>query len=212
MDKLNTLIENLRHLKWYTVIALFGGIVLYGFHNEITRVIDLRLSATDIVVRSIENDLLIDKALTDLLEATESDRAYIFRFHNGDTYYNGTHKSKMSNDYEVVKLGVVPQASKLQNIPTSLYLSWIKETIDGRMFYYDINNITDLRVRYSLKEQGIKAIACAPYYRDGKLFAIIGIDYIREVSLEDILRFKANKQEAKDSFFSKANEIGNLLI
>lgn len=212
MDKITTLIKSLKELRWYTATLLFLGVVLYSFHSEITRLIDLRIADKDIVVHAIENDLLIDKALSELLTKTDSDRAYIFRFHNGDTYYNGTHKSKMSNDYEVVRDGVVPQAQRLQNLPTSLYLPWIKETIDGKMFYTDIEGIKDLRVRYSLRSQGIKAIACAPYYRNGKLFAIIGIDYIRETTIEDKESFDSNKESAKDSFFEQTENIGSLLI
>lgn len=209
---MNAFIKNLKDLKWYTVTLLFLGVVMYSFHSEITRLIDLKISNKDIVIHSLENDLLIDRALSELLKDTDSDRAYVFRFHNGDTYYNGTHKSKMSNDYEVVRDGVVPQAAKLQNLPTSLFLPFIKETIDGKMFYTDIEGIKDLRVKYSLRSQGIKAIACAPYYRNGKLFAIIGVDYIHETPESEIKDFKEREQTVKNDFFKQTDSIGNLLI
>lgn len=212
MEKIKEVLVALRALRWYTIILLFLGGVLYTFHVDIKRLIEMQWAEQDVVLEALQSDLLVESALQELLDDTESDRAYIFRFHNGDMYYNGTHKSKMSNDYEVVKLGVLPQASKLQNLPTSLYLSWIKETIDESMFYYDINFISDLRVRFTLKEQGIAAIACAPYYRNGKLFAIIGVDYINEVSIDKRLAFEQNKEEFINSFIKRANEIGNLLI
>ena len=161
---------------------------------------------------ALENDLLIEKSLKTLLNETNADRAYIFRFHNGVTYYNGTHKSKMSNDYEVVREGVTTQAQFLQDLPTSLYLNWIKGVINMEMFVTDIGLMEDLRVRYMLQQQGIEAIAVAPYYRDGKLFALIGVDYIRKITEEKANEFMSDSDAIKKKFLKRTQEIGDLLL
>ena len=56
----------------------------------------------DVVFNRLEGDVMVQDALYELMHDTNSDRAYIFRFHNGITYYDGSHKAKMSCDYEVV--------------------------------------------------------------------------------------------------------------
>ena len=212
MDKWKELLIVIKSLRWYTVIVIFLAGVLFSFETHIKRLIELKWSETDVVISSLENDLLIERALKTLLKETNSDRAYVFRFHNGVTYYNGTHKSKMSNDYEVVREGVTTQAEFLQDLPTSLFLSWIKNVINLEMFLTDIDVMEDLRVKYMLQQQGVEAIAVAPYYRDGKLFALIGVDYIRKITLKEEENFINNSDEQKKKFLKRIQEIGNLLL
>lgn len=212
MEKWKELLVVIKSLRWYTVIALFLGGVIYSFHTDIKRLIELKWSEKDVVISSLENDLLIERALKTLLNETNSDRSYIFRFHNGVTYYNGTHKSKMSNDYEVVREGVTTQAEFLQDLPTSLYLNWIKNVINLEMFVTGIDTMDDLRVKYMLKQQGVEAIAVAPYYRGGKLFALIGVDYIRKQTVLEVDNFMSNSQAGKNKFLKRTQEIGDLLL
>ena len=212
MEKVKEILEVVRTLRWYTVILLFIVIVMYSFKTEIQRVVDLRWSDKDVVIFSLENDVLIDRALKDLMVDAEADRAYIFRFHNGVTYYNGTHKSKMSNDYEIVREGISSQANYLQDIPTSLYSKLIKEVIALEFFYTDIDTMDDLRSRQVLKQQGIKAIAIAPYYRNGKLFAMIGLDYVNNQNNVQIEDFVNNTETVKEDFLNRTNQIGELLL
>jgi hypothetical protein len=118
----------------------------------------------------------------------------------------------MSNDYEVVREGVTTQAEFLQDLPTSLFLSWIKGVINLEMFITDINAMEDLRVKYMLQQQGVEALAVAPYYRNGKLFALIGVDYIRKQTVLEVDNFMSNKEKQKKKFLKKTQEIGNLLL
>ena len=212
MEKWKELLIVIKSLKWYTIIVIFLAGVLFSFETHIKRLIELKWSEKDVVISSLENDLLIERALKTLLNETNADRAYIFRFHNGVTYYNGTHKSKMSNDYEVVREGVTTQAEALQDLPTSLYLNWIKNVINLEMFVTDINKMEDLRVKYMLKQQGVEAIAVAPYYRDGKLFSLIGVDYIRKRTKLEVDDFASNSDAQKNKFLKRTQEIGDLLL
>ena len=212
MEKWKELLIVIKSLKWYTIIVIFLAGVLFSFETHIKRLIELKWTEKDVVISSLENDLLIERALKTLLNETNADRAYIFRFHNGVTYYNGTHKSKMSNDYEVVREGVTTQAEALQDLPTSLYLNWIKNVINMEMFVTDINKMDDLRVKYMLKQQGVEAIAVTPYYRDGKLFALIGVDYIRKRTKLEVDDFVSNSDAQKNKFLKRTQEVGDLLL
>ena len=212
LEKWKELLIVVKSLRWYTITVLFLGGVLFSFETHIKRLIDLKWSETDLVISALENDILIELALKTLLDETNAYRAYIFRFHNGVTYYNGTHKSKMSNDYEVVRDGVTTQAEFLQDLPTSLFLNWIKGVINLEMFVTDINEMEDLRVKYTLQQQGVEAIAVATYYRDGKLFALIGVDYIRKQTTLEVDNFMSNQKEQKSKFLKRVQEIGDLLL
>ena len=56
-----------------------------------------------------------------MMEEYEADRAYVYRFHNGINYYDGSHKVKSSIDFEVVANGIQPIGLFMQDIPTSLF-------------------------------------------------------------------------------------------
>lgn len=201
----------LNKIKGWLVFLLFIVFFINTFSSEIKRYLNLKVLNTDIVIRSIEADVLIESALENLRKETKSDRAYIFRFHNGVQYYDGTHKSKMSCDYEVVRPGVSREAEKLQDIPTGLYATWLKRVIKKDMFVPNVSTMTDVRTKQTLESQGIKALAIAPYYRNGKIVALIGVDYIRNVNDNELKKFKANELYEKELFISKTQFIGDLL-
>ena len=159
------------------IFLLVSGF-LYVYRGDIGFVIRHKVFQEDRIVNALDNDILIQKALIRTLKRYNADRAYIFRFHNGVTYYNGTHKNKFSCDYEVVRPGVSAQAQALQDIPVTLFPTFIREVNNNRMMYEDINDIENLRVQETLAQQGIKGLLVVPYRRNGNLFAMIGIDYV----------------------------------
>ena len=138
-------------------------------------------------------------------------------FHNGTVYYTGTHKNKMSMDYEVVRPGIASIAMKHQDIPVSLFVDSLQETINGGYRYGDVSLIEDVRTRVELELNGVVATTCAPYFdKHNRLMAVVGVQYItRPPSPEQIL--KSTGLEAWDSdaifekFQCKVNEIGKLL-
>ena len=61
----------------------------------------------------------IYKALEYIQSQTNCARAYVFEFHNGDTYYSGGSQQKFSSTYEVVREGISSECVKLQNLRVS---------------------------------------------------------------------------------------------
>lgn len=205
------LVDVLNKTKWYIIITSVLLFLIYTFQNEIKRIIDLRILKEDVVINTINDDVIIETALNDLMMVTNADRAYIFRFHNGVSYYNGSHKSKMSCDYETVKIGISREAERLQDVPTGLYSRWLKDVIEYKMFITDLEQLEDLRTKKALELQGITGLAVVPYYRDGKIFALIGVDYVRNISQEESIFFNKNRREQINKFKNLCNNIGDLL-
>ena len=197
------IIEILNRTKWWIVLLAFLVFIIQTFKSEIKHFIDFRIMDKDVVFNRLEGDVMVQDALYELMHDTNSDRAYIFRFHNGVTYYDGGHKSKMSCDFEVVRDGISEEAQRLQDLPVGLYANWILNVVNNRMIYDDINKIQDIRVKVLLKKQGIKGIAVLPYYRDGKILALIGVDYVSQSNGTPI---EANKLKVK------VKQIGDLLF
>ena len=68
--------------------------------------------------------------------------------------------------------------------------------------YEDIDCLQETSTRISLKEQGIKSLIVAPYFKDGKFVAYIGLDYVKQYN-----ELNFNYHEFKQ----KTNEIGRIL-
>ena len=178
LDRLTKLTEAFARVRTTSVFLAFCFFFVWLFQSEIKRMLELRFLNEDLISNSIDNDVLIDGLLLDAMEMAGADRAYIFRFHNGVRYYNGSHKNKMSCDYEVARPGTSLEAQNLQDIPVTLFPYFIKQVMINQMVYPDVSEIDDTRTRITLERQGIHGIICMPYYRDNVLTAIIGVDYV----------------------------------
>ena len=196
---------------WVLVLMFFSGF-LWLFNKPIIDYAESNIATKDLVLGNIKNDLLINDGLSELLDNTSADRAYIFRFHNGVTYYTGSHKSRMSCDYEVVSRGISSEAQRLQNIPTALYIDWISEVIANRMIHPDVNKVSDSRARQSLIQQGIKGLAVMPYYREGNLVALIGVDYVTTKDFTKLKGMHLYNETEKQIFKLETQRIGDLLL
>lgn len=205
------IINALNKTKWWILILLFISFLTNSFKNEIIHLINYKVLNKDVIIDRLDDDILIENALYELMEKTKSDRAYIFRFHNGVNYYDGSHKSKMSCDFEVTRKGISKEAQRLQDIPVGLFARWIKDVIKYQMIHPYVSEIEDIRTRLELERQGINGIAVVPYYRDGRILALIGIDYVREITEEEFNLYISNKQYSLEFLKNKSNEIGNLL-
>jgi len=212
MEKLRELLKQINDTKWWIILILASGGFLWLFNKPIIDYAEKQLETKDLVLGNIKNDILINDGLSELLEITSADRAYIFRFHNGVTYYTGTHKSRMSNDYEVVAKGISKEAQRLQDIPTALYIDWISEVIANRMIHPDVNQVTDARARQSLIQQGIKGLAVMPYYREGHLVALIGVDYVTTKDFTELKGMHLYNARDRELFKFETQRIGDLLL
>ncbi len=208
MEKIKDLLLVIRSSRGWVLILMFVSGFLWLFNKPIIDYINVSLAKDDLVLSNIQNDVLINNALNDLMLETKADRAYIFRFHNGVTYYTGTHKARMSCDYEVVRRGISSEAQRLQNLPTALYVDWLSEVISNRMIHPDVNDVQDARAKQMLIQQGIRGIAVMPYYRNGNLISLIGIDYVSYRG-KGIDLSKINNLEG---FKERIQKIGDLII
>ena len=217
----SSVITSLKGAKWYLIVAVFLSFNVYIFKDQIAKFLDL--STEEVfkgnIVPTINQNVFIDKLLRNVMHQSGGDRAYIFRFHNGQNYFDGTHKIRMSCDFEVVEKGIQPQASKLIDLPTSLFSWFIKESMEYRMFYHSTDSIIDVTSRVALDEQGIKSIAVAPYFNEkGDLVALIGVDWVgRPANRDTILKNQGlegsewNNGHQKEIFINACQNIGNAL-
>lgn len=202
MQEIKNILEQLRKMKTQVIIILLFAFILFYYKALITEVVEKKVSTVDEVKKDINNNVLIQQMLNELMLRYKADRAYIFQFHNTIKYYDGSHRNHQSMTFEVCANGISAEAQGLQNLAVSLFPIFLQEVLLERMQYNDINDIREQTTRISLRKQGIKSIFIAPYFKDGKFVAYIGLDFVKEEMKEDF-----NYNEYK----SIINEIGNIL-
>lgn len=201
MNEVRNIIEQLRKAKTTLLILLFVSFILFYYKSLITEVVESKVKK-DEIKHDIKNSILIHQLLNDLMLRYNADRGYIFRFHNGITYYDGTHKNHQSLAYEVCNKGISTEAMQLQNLPTSLFPRFLQEIMLNRMCYSDINDIKENATRIALNEQGIKSLVACPVFKNGKFTAYIGLDFVKDSISKDF-----NYKEFK----TQTDEIGRIL-
>lgn len=215
------IIQALKGARWYLIFFVFLAFSLYLLKEPVERFLDKSTEKFfESVPSRINRDVIVNDMLNDIMYMSGADRAYIFRFHNGQNYFDGSHKLRMSCEYEVVGAGIEPQAKYLADISTSLYPYFISQVIKGNMFYEDVDHIPDLTTKVTLKAQGIKSVAVAPFFdNNSNLIAMIGVDYVgRKADLELILQRQNipasewNEESQKQKFISAVNSIGNTML
>ena len=201
MNNIKSILAELRKMKNIALILLFVGLVLFSYKPLITKVVEKKIS--DPVKEDINNNVLIQQMLNNLMLKYGADRGYIFQFHNTIKYYDGSHRNHQSMTFEVCSNGISREAQFLQNLAVSLYPVFLQDVMLERMNYNDINDIKEETTKITLKNQGIKSIYIAPYFKNGNFVAYIGIDFVKKTNESHI-----DKQEFKEII----NEIGNTLM
>ena len=180
MNQIKLILSELRKIKDMALILLFVGLVLYFYKPLITELVEKKITKVDPVKEDINNNVIIQQMLNNLMIKYSADRCYIFRFHNSIKFYDGKHKNHQSLSHEVCSRGVSSESMQLQNLPTSLFPTFLQEVLLCRMIYSDIEEIKEEATKIALKSQGIKSLMIAPILKDNKFVGYIGIDYVKE--------------------------------
>ena len=117
-------------------------------------------------------------------------------------YYDNTHRNHTNMSFEVCADGISYEGPNLQNLPVSLFPNFLQLVMLDRMTYSDINEIKEEATKLTLKKQGIKSVYIAPYFKEGKFVAYVGLDYVK---------INNNCDFTYREFKSLTNEIGRIL-
>lgn len=199
--------------SWFVLTLLFVFALAYVFKDIISE--KVRENNKDEVVHTLNKSKIVNSVLTNLMNDFGASRAYIYRFHNGVNYYDGSHKVKSSMDYEVVKGGVASVGLLFQDVPTSLFAEHMSAIINYEILATPRDSIKELSARSLMKDLGVTHSAVAPYFdKRGNLVMTIGIDYMTDGDvffLEDrFLNYVKNIGDLVEGYDSKpVNPIPN---
>jgi hypothetical protein len=203
MNQIKLILAELRKMKNIALILLFVGLVLYSYQPLISKVVEKKIEEKDPIKEDVTNNVLIQQMLNNLMFKYKADRAYIFQFSNSVMYYDNTHRNHTSMSFEVCANGISYEGQNLQNLPVSLFPNFLQLVMLDRMIYSDIKDIKETSTYIALNRQGIKSVYIAPYFKDGKFVAYLGLDFVRNNN---------NCNFDYKEFKNLTNEIGNILV
>ena len=166
------------------VVALVGA----GFFRQMREKKDKVKSKANLL-EQIQRDEIVHLAIRDVRRRYNADRVYIWQFHNGGTFYTTSPMQKLSITYERCSDGLERKAEKNQNHLIANFSSYIKDTMDLKTFYSDINDMDDIGLRSLCQSQGVKSHCAVPIYdKDTHLVALLCLDWVFSETPEKYLK------------------------
>ena len=131
------------------------------------------------LIKHLETAEIIHFALRELRRLYSCDRIYIVQYHNGGNFYTESSMQRSSMTYERCSDGITRMSERYQNILVSHFTWYIRQMMDGKMFYSDVNKIEDLATRAFLTSHAtFSHVACPIFDRDKHLIGFIGLDWV----------------------------------
>lgn len=191
------------HLAWiiiascalsFAYVASFHFTSLLSIYREAHNIqnfsTNLRVSA--------RQDQEIERTLQTLLDSTNSNRAYVFRYHNGLAAINGVPFFFQTLTHEVISPGTPRVLQFEQRIPTSVNIA-----VNNRFIQNECSVISntaqdrDSQNYWYFQSRGaVDLIRCPIFMPNGDLFGFIGIDYTSDVSTDKLTADAAKVKEA----------------
>jgi len=173
-------------MDWSIILSsciVAGTTILSIFIKELVQSRNNKKQAC--VVRYTKKNENVQKAVDFTRNSTQADRAYVFEFHNGDSFYSGNHQQKFSCTYESLDAGVSSENMRLQDLRVSTFNAFIKDVlgIHGEKLFRleDIESIDSPLLRNWLDERGIRSCYAFPIETlNHGVVGIICIDYTKK--------------------------------
>lgn len=160
------------------------------------------------LMKQIQQSEIVHYALRELRRKYKADRVYIWQFHNGGNFYTSSPMQRATITYERCSEGLERKADKYQGVLISNIPSYIKETMEGNMFYHDVEQIPDFALRSLLISHGTFAHVATPLYnKDKNLIGIVSLDWVFSEISENYLNNDQFTNEFKEQFINESSSL-----
>ena len=122
-------------------------------------------------------------ALQFIMQETNSDRAYVLEFHNGEHYFSGRGQQKLSCTYESVNDGISVESQNLQNIRISNFHGLMNSISREETFLCPNTQeySGDLTFKSLLQSKGVESMFARPIKTlNGKIIGVLCLEYVKE--------------------------------
>lgn len=124
----------------------------------------------------------VDKAVRYALDVLNADRVSVYEFHNGESFYSGSHQQKFSCTYESLKAGVSSEALNQQGLRISTFNQFILEVINEKLFkFHNIDMLEDSLLKNWFSDRGVRSVSSIPIITLNKnIIGILSVEFTSE--------------------------------
>lgn len=170
------------------VVALVGAGFFKRYNDKKNKI-----ESKTKLMEQIKRDEIVHLAIRDVRRRYNADRIYIWQFHNGGTFYTTSPMQRLSITYERSSQGLERKSEKNQNQLITNYTTYIKDIMDGKMFFPDIAKMEDIGFRSLAQSNGTKSHCAVPIYdKDGHLVSLLCLDWVWSEIPEQYLKKDGN--------------------
>ena len=186
------------------IVALVGA----GFFRQM-RDKQEKSRSKEKLMEQIKKDEIVHLAIRDVRRSYNADRVYIWQFHNGGSFYTTSPMQKLSITYERCYDGLERKAEKNQNHLITSFTSYIKDTMDGKMYFPNVEDMNDIGLRSLAYSSGTRGHCAVPIYdKDKHLVAILCLDWVfSEIPKQYLKKDGQFTQDFIDEFSTDADTL-----
>jgi len=190
------------------VVALVGA----GFFRQMREKKE-KVQSKEKLMEQIQRDEIVHLAIREVRRRYNADRIYIWQFHNGGTFYTTSPMQRLSITYERCSDGLERKADKNQNHLIANFSSYIKDVMEYKMFFPDINDMEDIGLRSLSQSNGTKSHCATPIYdKEKHLVAILSLDWVFSEIPSQYLKKDGNfTQDFIEEFIKDADTLDKYL-
>lgn len=165
------------------------------------------------LLEQIKKDEIVHLAIRDVRRRYNADRIYIWQFHNGGSFYTTSPMQKLSITYERSSQGLERKSEKNQNHLITNFTTYIKDVMDGKMFFSNIGKMNDIGLRSLNQSNGTKSHCAVPIYdKEGHLVAMLCLDWVwSDVPIEYLKKDGDFTQDFIEEFSKDADTLDTYL-
>lgn len=132
-----------------------------------------------------EEDLKMQDILTELRMMYDCDRAFVYLFHNGGAYLDGSPMKKMSMIYESVRRGVSYEATNSRDLCVSTVPA-LTDIISSQVSQFvEVKTMKEDFFKHLLESRNVNISAYCPLKRGLQIIGFIGIHYCNGSNTHD---------------------------
>jgi hypothetical protein len=164
------------------------------------------------LMKQIEHDEIVHYALRELRRKYNADRVYVWQFHNGGNFYTSSPMQKTSITYERCSEGLERKSEKYQGVLISNFTGYIKDTMNNKMFYHDIDKLPDFAIRSLILSNGTFAHAAVPIFdKENHLTGIMALDWVFSEIPDEYLTNGEFSEDFKKQYITESGSLTQYL-
>lgn len=131
--------------------------------------------------RQLSQSKLIQTILRQRMSEMDAQRAFILQRHNGGKFGNGKSMNKLSTTFEVLEEGVSAEYKNYQDLPITLYSSFIDDIVAKKAIYIDVTDVDDIITRSFFVQRGSKSAVVYPIYLNNDMIGVFGFEWTHSI-------------------------------